>query len=201
MDEVGAYTTIWSKPVLLDLLPPPSLLSMDVPSTTCPPLVVYGKGGSRPKVPIESIPSPRDATMANIPTQKPKGQVKPSPASPGGVKLLVFDILNIFHRRWFLLRSHLLTNIISAQKAEDGNIFWVEFLPPFHAHLVKCAIALVPHPLPVAKVKQVMFVFVLELLNWEGHMAFFELQKGGHKASNAQKEKWHLAWKRSRAAK
>ena len=174
---------------------------MDVSSTTRPPLVVYDKGNNRPKVPIESIPSPRDATMADIPPQKPKGRVKPSPASPGGVELSVFDILNIFRRRWFLSRSHLLTNIISAQKAEDGNIFWVEFLPPFHAHLVKCAIALVPHPVPVAKVKKVMFVFVLELLNREGHMAFFELQKGGRKANNAQKEKWRLARKRSHAAK
>ena len=174
---------------------------MDVSSTTRPPLVVYGKGGNRPKVPIESTPSPRDATMADIPTQKPKGRVKLSPASPGGVELSVFDILNIFHRRWFLSRSHLLTSIISAQKAEDGNIFWVEFLPPFHAHLVKCAIALVPHPVPVAKVKKVMFVFVLELLNQEGHLAFFELQKGGRKANNAQKEKQRLARKRSRAAK
>ena len=174
---------------------------MDVSSTTRPPLVVYDKGNNRPKVPIESIPSPRDATMADIPPQKPKGRVKPSPASPGGVELSVFDILNIFRRRWFLSRSHLLTNIISAQKAEDGNIFWVEFLPPFHAHLVKCAIALVPHPVPVAKVKKVMFVFVLELLNREGHMAFFELQKGGRKANNAQKEKRRLARKRSCAAK
>ena len=190
-----------STTVLLDLLPPPSLLSMDASSTTLPPLVVYGKGGSRPKVPTESIPSPRDATMADIPTQKPKGRVKPSPASPGGVELSVFDILNTFRRRWFLSRSHLLTNVISAQKAEDGNIFWVEFLPPFHAHLVKCAIALVPHPVPVAKVKKVMFVFVLELLNREGHMAFFELQKGGRKANNAQKEKRRLARKRSCAAK
>jgi predicted RNA-binding Zn-ribbon protein involved in translation (DUF1610 family) len=41
----------------------------------------------------------------------------------------------------------------------------------------------------------------LELLNQEGHMAFFELQKGGRKANNAQKEKRRLARKRSRAAK
>ena len=61
--------------------------------------------------------------------------------------------------------------------------------PPFHAHLVRCTIVLVPHPVPMAKVKKVMFVFVLEQLNWEGHMAFFELQKGGCKSNNAQKEK------------
>ena len=46
-----------------------------------------------------------------------------------------------------------------------------------------------------------MFVFVLELLNQEGHMAFFELQKGGRKANNAQKEKWCLARKWSCAVK
>jgi predicted RNA-binding Zn-ribbon protein involved in translation (DUF1610 family) len=46
-----------------------------------------------------------------------------------------------------------------------------------------------------------MFVYILELLNREGHMAFFELQKGGCKANNAQKEKRWLAWKRSQASK
>ena len=46
-------------------------------------------------------------------------------------------------------------------------------------------------------VKRVMFVYILELLDGAGHMAFFNLQKGGHKANNAQKEKQCLAWKRS----
>jgi predicted RNA-binding Zn-ribbon protein involved in translation (DUF1610 family) len=95
-----------------------------------------------------------------------------------------------------------LTNVISAQisqKDKDGNISWVEFTPQYHSHLVKCAVALVPHP--VLKVKKVMFAYILELLNGEGHMAFFELQKGGRKANNAQKEKRRLARKRSRAAK
>ena len=156
--------------------------------------------------------SPVDTVMAQTPAQKPKGRVKPlSNSSSELVELSVFDILNIFRRRWFLSRSHLLANVISAQKAEDGKISWVEFSSPYHAHLVKCAIALMPHPVPpakvttnpvpVAKVKRVMFVFVLELLNQEGHLAFFELQKGGRKANNAQKEKRRLARKRSRAAK
>ena len=145
--------------------------------------------------------SPVDTVMAHTPAQKPKGQVKPSKPLPVVVDLLVFDILNIFRRRWFLSRSHLVANVTSAQKAEDGKISWVEFPPPFHAHLVKCALALVPRPVPTAKVKRVMFVFVLELLNQEGHLAFFELQKAGRKANNAQKEKRRLARKRSRAAK
>ena len=113
--------------------------------------------------------------------------------------LSVFDIHNIFRRRWFLSRANLLTNVISAQKDEDGNISWVEFTPQYHSHLVKCAVALVPRP--VIKVKKVMFVYILELLNGKGNLAFFDLQMGGHKAGNAQKEKRRLARKRSRASK
>jgi hypothetical protein len=112
---------------------------------------------------------------------------------------LVFDILNIFCHCWFLSWTNLLANAISAQKAKVGNISWVEFTPPFHSHLVKCAVALVPHP--VHAVKQVMFVYILELLNGEGPSAFFELQKGGRKDNNAQEEKRHLARKQSRVAK
>ncbi|KAI9450789.1 hypothetical protein BJY52DRAFT_1227028 [Lactarius psammicola] len=118
----------------------------------------------------------------------------PSRSHPGNVDLLVFNILNTFRPRWFLSRTNLLANTISAQKAEDGKISWAEFTPPFHSHLVKCAVALVPHPVHV--VKRVMFVFILELLNGAGASAFFELQKGGHKANNAQKEKRCLAQKR-----
>jgi hypothetical protein len=131
------------------------------------------------------------------------------PAVKGGAKikrshtvdneLSVFDIHNIFHHRWFLSRTHLLTNVISAQKDKDGNISWVEFTPPYHLHLVKCAVALVPHP--VLKVKKVMFAYILELLREGGHEAFFELKKGSRKANNAQKKKRRLAWKRSCASK
>jgi 5-methylcytosine-specific restriction endonuclease McrA len=128
-----------------------------------------------------------------------EGGVKLKRSPPGKVELSVFDILNIFRRRWFLSRTDLLTHVISAQKAEDGNISWVEFTPQYHSHLVKCAIALVPHP--VLTVKKVMFVFVLELLNGKGNIAFFDLQLGGRKANNAQKEKRRLARKRSRASK
>jgi hypothetical protein len=81
-------------------------------------------------------------------------------------------------------------NVTSAQKAEDRNFLWVEFTPQYHSHLVKCTVALVPHPVQV--VKKVMFVYILELLNGVGSLAFFDLQKGGRKANNAQKEKKHL---------
>jgi hypothetical protein len=78
-------------------------------------------------------------------------------------------------------------NITLAQKAKDGKMFWVEFAPQFYAHLVKCAVALMP--CPVNKVKKVMFGCILELLNGEGPQAFFNLTKGQQLASQALKEK------------
>jgi len=128
-----------------------------------------------------------------------KGGAKPKRSTSENAELSVFDILNIFRRRWFLSRTCLLANTISAQKDEDGNISWVEFTPPYHSHLVKCAVALVPHP--VRTVKKVMFVYILELLNEKGNLAFFDLKVGGRKANNAQREKKRLARKRSRASK
>jgi hypothetical protein len=106
----------------------------------------------------------------------------------GHAKPSVFNILNTFQRRWFILVDHLRTAVLSAQKAKDGKIFWVEFAPQYHAHLVKCAVALVPHP--IHKVKRVMFAYILELLNGEGPQTFFDLTKGTRIATQAQKEKW-----------
>ena len=174
--------------------------------TTPPQLSAQDKGNAT-SFPLTTMSSPehilfpltRGSPKAHTPSQKPKRGSKPTRDSPGDVELSVFDILNIFRRHWFLSRANLVANVISAQKAEDGNFSWVEFAPPYHSHLVKCAVVLVPHPVQV--VKRVMFVYILELLNGEGHMAFFNLQKGGRKANNAQKEKKHLAQKRRHAAK
>jgi hypothetical protein len=84
---------------------------------------------------------------------------------------------------------------LSAQKAKDRSIFWVEFTPQFHTHLVKCAVTLIPWP--IQKVKKVMFVYILELLNEEGQQAFFNLSKGEKQATTTQKEKKRLACKRN----
>jgi hypothetical protein len=103
------------------------------------------------------------------------------------VDLSMFDILNIFQHYWVLSAGHLRAQALSAQKAKNRKFFWVEFAPQFHAHLVKCAVALVPQP--ILKVKKVMFIYILELLNEEGHLAFFNLTKGNQQATTAQKEK------------
>jgi hypothetical protein len=94
--------------------------------------------------------------------------------------------------------GHLRAQALSAQKANDGKSFWVEFAPQFHAHLVKCAVALVPWP--ISKVKKVMFCFILELLNEEGPQAFFDLTKGQRHESQAHKEKKRLAHKRNQVS-
>jgi hypothetical protein len=44
-----------------------------------------------------------------------------------------------------------------------------------------------------------MFVYILELLNEAGHQAFFNLAKGTRLATQAQKEKKQLSWKRNHA--
>jgi hypothetical protein len=134
-----------------------------------------------------SIPPGEDPPTVD-PCDVPLG-VKPvgKRSLSGNAELSVFDILNIFHQRWYLSIDLLRAQVLSAQKAEDGKFFWVEFAPQFHAHLVKCAVALVPHP--IQKVKKVMFVYFLELLNRQGHQAFFDLAKGTRIATQAQKEK------------
>src|SRR6267142_1156683 len=89
----------------------------------------------------------------------------------------VFDVLTVFRCWWFLHRDHLLANILSAQKDDAGNIVWVDFLPPFHTHLVRRALALLPPLCPKAKGKKVMFVFLLEVIAGEGPTTFFDLPK------------------------
>jgi hypothetical protein len=115
------------------------------------------------------------------------------------MELSVFDILNTFQCHWFLSAGHLWAQALLAQKANNRKIFWVEFSPQFHAHLVKCAVALVPWL--ISKVKKVMFVYILELLNKEGNLAFFDLFKGDRWATATQKEKKRLAWKRNHTSR
>jgi hypothetical protein len=133
-----------------------------------------------------------------IPRAKGKQPRAPRTLSAGD-ELSVFNIHNMFWHHWFLSQDHLVANAISAQKAKDRKIFWVEFAPQFHTHLVKCAVALVPRPLH--KVKKVMFGYILELLNGEGPQAFFNLTMGQRQATQAQKEKRWLVQKRNRASR
>jgi hypothetical protein len=124
----------------------------------------------------------------------PRAKLAKKQALSKHMDLSMFDILNIFRCCWFLSVGHLRAQAQKAQKANNGKIFWVEFTPQFHTHLVKCTVALVPQP--ILKVKKVMFMYILELLNEEGNQAFFNLSKGDRWASTAQKKK-QLAQKRN----
>ena len=75
-------------------------------------------------------------------------------------------MLNLFCACWFLNHNHLLSLVVFTQKADAGNeIFWVEFTPQAYSHLVKQALALAPPSYPLALVKQVIFSFLLEVVN------------------------------------
>jgi len=89
------------------------------------------------------------------------------PADPS-----VFDILNLFRCHWFLSRDWLVSLVASAQWTNGSSIDWVEFLPVLHSHLMQCAIKLAPS-VPAAKVKRVMFVFILKVLNGNGPVPSF----------------------------
>ena len=123
--------------------------------------------------------TPRRLTLSSPPPSKRAKETPPSPPAPppppasspptsgpgDGMEPSVFDVLNIFRSRWFLNRDHLIVNVLSAQKAEDGQYTWVDFLSPFHTHLVQQARTLLPPLCPMAKGKKVLFVFVLEILD------------------------------------
>src|SRR6266581_8838397 len=80
----------------------------------------------------------------------------------------VFNILNLFHHHWFLSRDWLVSLVASAQWTDSSSIDWVKFLPVAHSHLIWYAIKLAPSSIPAAKVKWVMFVFILKVLNGNG---------------------------------
>jgi hypothetical protein len=139
--------------------------------------IFRGPGGIETKVPIAMDTLVMEAGTPPSPQFFPPGKKLPKKkALSESSDLSIFNILNIFHCCWFLSVNSLRAQALSAQKAEDGNILWVKFSPQFHAHLVKSAVTLIPQP--IQKVKKVLFVFILELLNGKGPQAFFDLLKG-----------------------
>jgi hypothetical protein len=97
-------------------------------------------------------PHPAKSTPLSPPAAPPPKQVKPGTPSPPVTgdpipkPLKAKDdgppdpaILAIFRKQWFLNRDHLIANILSAQKSDARRFTWVDFLPPFHMHLVQRA--------------------------------------------------------------
>ena len=130
-----------------------------------------------------SSPSPSKwakKTPPSPPAPPPPPASSPPTLEPGdGKEPSVFDVLNIFCSHWFLNRDHLITDVLSAQKAEDGRYTWVDFLPPFYTHLIQQAWTLLPPLCPVAKGEKVLFVFILEILDGDRTQprSFWEVPK------------------------
>ena len=107
----------------------------------------------------------------------PTAQAPPQCSPPSAEDLC----LRTFWSCWFLDRDWLISFIASAQCVKpDSPISWVEFMPKGHTHLVRSALKLVPvsKHLPLAKIKEVMFTFLLETLNAPGSPpGFFNARK------------------------
>src|SRR5579863_8240285 len=139
-------------------------LSAEPPLSVAPSTVVPtpSPGPATKAVPAHpaSLPSAPAAKRQKSGTPGPSSEVSLGPAEPS-----VFDVLNIFRRRWYIHRDHLIANILSATRDNYGQLDWVDFQPPFHTHLVRKAVSLLPPLCPAAKGKKVMFVFLLEVLD------------------------------------
>ena len=107
---------------------------------------------------------------APIPSTAEASKPKPSPPSAETLCLKTFQAC------WYLDKDWLVSFVASAQCAKpDAPITWVEFMPKGHTHLVWSALKLVPisKHLPLAKIKEVMFTFILEVLNAPGSSPSF----------------------------
>ena len=128
--------------------------------------------------------------MANplpAPTAPSAEAPKPKRSPPSPEELC----LRTFRSCWYLDKDWLVSFVASAQRAKpDSPITWVEFMPKGHTHLVRSALKLVPPTknLPLAKVKEVIFTFVLETLNGPGSApGFFNARKAAKPRKRVRK--------------
>ena len=101
------------------------------------------------------------STVPTVPSsQAPKPKHSPPTAEE--------QCLQTFRSCWLIDKSWLISFVVSAQHATPSSaISWVKFMPQGHTHLVWSALKLVPptKALPITKIKEVMFQFILEVLN------------------------------------
>ena len=124
-----------------------------------------------------------------VPSASTAEAPKPKPSPPSAESLC----LKTFRACWYLDKDWLVSFVASAQRARpDAPITWVEFMPKGHTHLVRSALKLVPvsKHLPLAKIKEVMFTFILETLNAPGSSpGFFNARKAAKPRKRTRKRK------------
>ncbi|KAI9431696.1 hypothetical protein H4582DRAFT_2198849 [Lactarius indigo] len=120
--------------------------------------------------------------------------------------LSVFDLLNIARRRYFISRDELISNITEASKDAFGLFDWVVLKKDYHSKVVSKFIWTLGDgkrltPRSVEKIKKILFVFLLDVLNGVSVGDFFALKKGETLENRAKHEIKRMARKRARAAK
>ncbi|KAI9429927.1 hypothetical protein H4582DRAFT_1601011 [Lactarius indigo] len=120
--------------------------------------------------------------------------------------LSVFDLLNIARRRYFISRDKLISNITEASKDAFGVFDWVVLKKDYHSKVVAKFIWTLGDgkrltPRSVEKVKKILFVFLLDVLNGVSAGDFFALKKSETLENRARHEIKRMARKRARAAK
>ena len=134
------------------------------------------------------------ATPLPTPTAPTAEAPKPK-CSPPTVEELC---LRTFCACWYLDKDWLVSFVASAQHAKpDSPITWVEFMPKGHMHLVRSALKLVPATknLPLTKIKEVMFTFVLETLNGPSSSpGFFNARKAAKPRKRVCKRPGTTPW-------
>ena len=127
---------------------------------------------------------------SSLPTPSLSPAKAPPQRSPPSAEDLC---LRTFRSCWFLDRDWLISFAASAQRVKpDAPITWVEFMPKGHTHLVRSTLKLVPvsKHLPLAKIKEVMFTFLLETLNAPGSPpGFFNARKAAKPRTRTRKRK------------
>ena len=127
------------------------------------------------------------ASAPTVPSSVAPSQPKCSP--PSAEELC----LKTFCSCWHLDKGWLVSFIALAQhKTPTSLITWVEFMPQGHTHLVRSTLKLVSpsKTLPVAKIKEVMFQFILEVLNKSVPCAdFFKARKAAKPRKRTRRRK------------
>ncbi|KAI9448741.1 hypothetical protein BJY52DRAFT_1365257 [Lactarius psammicola] len=120
--------------------------------------------------------------------------------------LSVFDLLNIFRHRYYVSRDVLASHVTEASKDAFGFFDWVVLDKDYHSKVITKFIWIVGEgrrfpPSFVEKIKKVMFVFLLGVLNGAAAEDFFALKKGETLENRTRQEVKRQARKRARAAK
>ena len=149
-----------------------------------------GEGKGHPSFSLTTTTGHRVmATPLPAPIPSTAKAPKPKPSPPSAEALC----LKTFRACWYLDKDWLTSFVASAQRTKpDTPITWVEFMPKGHTHLVQSALKLVPvsKHLPLAKIKEVMFTFILEVLNAPGSSpGFFNAHKAAKLCTRSRKRK------------